>query len=293
MSIRIAGSSSAPRRRRRRSGFRPGLPGHRAGRTKVRVGYLHTLAVDGQMWLADAPGRLAEERPRPRVPPVHHRPRALPGDGRRQHRHALHRRGDLQLPGARPGQDVPHQRRRVRHRAALGARGPGHQVASPTSRASASPPPPAPPRTCSSTRRCAPTSSIRQGRRDRQPAHGRGGDLVHLRRGAGGGAVGAVQRHGARQGAGREEAGRRLGLLPAGRDRRRLGGLATTIYAKNREVLQRVVRAWAEGNDDAREQDRRGARDPAEEALQAGAAAPTSRSSSARRRCSRTPNGAS
>ena len=69
--------------------------------------------------------RLGEERPRARVQAVHDRPRAVPGDDRRQHRHALHRRGDLQLPGARPGQDVPRQRRRVRHRAALGARGQG------------------------------------------------------------------------------------------------------------------------------------------------------------------------
>ena len=62
-----------------------------------------------------------------------------------------------------------------------------------------------------------------QGRRDRQPAHAGGGDVVHLGRRAGGGAVGAVQRHRARQGAGRRQARRRVGLLSAGRDHRRLG----------------------------------------------------------------------
>ena len=33
-----------------------GAPAIAAGPTKVKVGYLHTLAVDGQMWLADSQG---------------------------------------------------------------------------------------------------------------------------------------------------------------------------------------------------------------------------------------------
>jgi NitT/TauT family transport system substrate-binding protein len=37
-----------------------GAPAHAQARTKIRVGYLHTLAVDGQMWLADHLGAWAK-----------------------------------------------------------------------------------------------------------------------------------------------------------------------------------------------------------------------------------------
>ena len=30
-----------------------GMPAHAQAKTKIRVGYLHTLAVDGQIWLAE------------------------------------------------------------------------------------------------------------------------------------------------------------------------------------------------------------------------------------------------
>ena len=36
-----------------------GMPALAAARTKVRIGYLHTLAVDGQIWLADHLGSWA------------------------------------------------------------------------------------------------------------------------------------------------------------------------------------------------------------------------------------------
>src|ERR1700730_7522135 len=36
-----------------------GLPALAQGRTKIRVGYLHTLAVDGQIWLSDHLGAWA------------------------------------------------------------------------------------------------------------------------------------------------------------------------------------------------------------------------------------------
>ncbi len=62
-----------------------------------------------------------------------------------------------------------------------------------------------------------------QGRADRQPAHGRGGDVVHLRRRAGGGALGAVRPDREAEGAERAQDRRRLGVLPAGRDHGRLG----------------------------------------------------------------------
>ena len=95
--------------------------------------------------------RLRQERPGAGVQAVPDRPGDFPGHDRRQPRRAVDRRRHLQLPRARPGQDVPRQRRRVRHRPALGARGRASRP-SPTSRASASPPPPAPRRTCSSAR---------------------------------------------------------------------------------------------------------------------------------------------
>ena len=49
-----AGGRSARRRSRRR-------------KTKVSVGYLHTLAVDGQIWLGKHRGALREARPRARA----------------------------------------------------------------------------------------------------------------------------------------------------------------------------------------------------------------------------------
>ncbi len=65
-----------------------GFPALAQAPTKIRVGYLHTLAVDGQMWLADHLGSWKKNglEPEFRSSP---RPRALPGDGGRQHRHAL------------------------------------------------------------------------------------------------------------------------------------------------------------------------------------------------------------
>ena len=93
--------------------------------------------------------------------PVHHRPRTVPGDDRRQPRHAGDRRRDLEFPGARSGQGVPDQQRRVRHRAALGARGQGVKDFRRPQGQARSRPRPAPRPTCSSTTRCARTASTR------------------------------------------------------------------------------------------------------------------------------------
>ena len=40
--------------------FALGAPAIAQAKTKIRVGYLHTLAVDGQMWLADHLGAFAK-----------------------------------------------------------------------------------------------------------------------------------------------------------------------------------------------------------------------------------------
>jgi NitT/TauT family transport system substrate-binding protein len=42
-----------------------GFPAIAQGRTKIRVGYLHTLAVDGQMWLAQHLGAWAKNNLEP------------------------------------------------------------------------------------------------------------------------------------------------------------------------------------------------------------------------------------
>ena len=88
-----------------------------------------------------------------------------------------------------------------------------------------------------------------EGRRDRQPAHGRGRDLVHLRRGPRGGAVGAVQHHGARQGAG----ARRSWSTPRPTTRRprssRVGRPRTSFTRRTATCSRASIRAWADGND--------------------------------------------
>jgi hypothetical protein len=66
------------------------------------------------------PGILGRAGPGPGVHPVHDGARTVPGDDRRLHRHAQYRSGHLELPRPRPGQEVPDQLRRVRHRPALG-----------------------------------------------------------------------------------------------------------------------------------------------------------------------------
>ena len=92
-------------------------------------------------------------------------------------------------------------------------------------------------------------ASTRQGRAARQPAHGRGGDVVRLRCGAGGGALGAVRRHGAAEGAERaQDAGRCLGLLPEGGDHGRLGR-AQRLLRRNKPALAALIAGWAEAND--------------------------------------------
>src|SRR6185503_2194014 len=66
-----------------------------------------------------------------------------------------------------------------------------------------------------------------QGRRDRQPAHVRGSHFVHRGRGAGGGALGALQRRGQVEG----------------------GAARNDFYEKNQDVLKRIIRAWIPAND--------------------------------------------
>ena len=185
----VDSSRPAPPSRRR-----AGCPGHRAARGEGQA----RLPAHAGRRRADldrrGPGQLRQARRGVRDRGVHHRPRAVPGDDRRQHRHAGHRGRDFQLPGARPGPDVPGQQRRVRDRPALGARGSGrqglrrpqgqedihhdrdHRARVPRQRAARQ------------QYRC-------ERRRDRQPAHERGSDFVHLWRRTRGRAVGAVQHH--------------------------------------------------------------------------------------------------
>ena len=74
-----------------------------------------------------------------------------------------------------------------------------------------------------------------------------------------------------------------------------MSGWATTadFHAKNREVLVRLVKAWARGQRVPHRQDRRGARGAAEEAVSAGAAGRLQGAVSRRRRRFLPPNGAS
>ena len=127
-----------------------------------------------------AVGRVDQARPRHGADPVHHRPRAVPGDDRRQPRRAVHRRRRLQLPGARPGHGVPAQQHRVRDRAALGARRFDQVDRRPQGQADLDH------HRHHRARLPRPGAALgqarpEQGRADRQPAHGRGGDLVRLR----------------------------------------------------------------------------------------------------------------
>ena len=69
----------------------------------MRVGYLHTPAVDGQIWIGQQSRALGQARPRSRADHVLDRPRAVPGHDRRQPRRALDRRRDLQLPARGQG----------------------------------------------------------------------------------------------------------------------------------------------------------------------------------------------
>ena len=129
-------------------------------KAKLRVGYLHTPAVDGQIWLGQQSGTWSKHGLELELDPVHDRPRAVPGDDRRQPRRARDRRGDLQFSGARPGQGVPVNNVEFAT-AQLWVRDERASRPSPTSRASRSRPRPARPRTCSSTRRCARPTSTR------------------------------------------------------------------------------------------------------------------------------------
>ncbi len=113
-----------------------------------------------------------------------------------------------------------------------------------------------------------------------QPAHARRGDGVHLRRGAGRRAVGAVQHHGPRQGAGSEEAGRCLGLLSAGRHHVGAGRRATDFHSKNREVLARVITRLVGGQRLPDGQDRRSASRRCRRSTTRRCSSPISRSSS-------------
>ena len=197
--------------------------------TKIRVGYLHTLAVDGQMWLAAAPRRVGEERPRARVQQF---------------------TTGLELFQAMIGGSIDMLRRpapvisnfpargqgkmflvncvEFAHRAALGARGPGRQgLRRPEGQEDRH----------DHRHHRARVPRHRAARQQARP--GKDVEIVNQRMaeavtsfisGAvpGGRALGAVQHHRARQGARREEAGRRLGLLSAGGDRPRLGRAPTT-----------------------------------------------------------------
>ena len=86
-------------------------------------------------------------------------------------------------------------------------------------------------------------------RRSRQPADVGSRDVVHLRRRARGRAVGAVQHPGARQGAGREDAERRIRVSTRRRPSSAAGPCATTTTARTAPCCANIIRGWAEAND--------------------------------------------
>lgn len=135
-----------------------GMPAIAQQRTKIRIGYLHTLAVDGQMWLAqhlDAWGKNGLEPEFKQFTTGLELFQAMVG-------------GSLDMLST--GAVISNFPARGQGRmfiancvefatAQLWVREDQGSRASPTSRASGSPPPPAPRRTSSSTPRCAPTAS--------------------------------------------------------------------------------------------------------------------------------------
>ena len=109
-----------------------GAPAIAQARTKVKVGYLHTLAVDGQIWTGMDRGSFAKQGLELELVQF--------TTGLEIFQAMIGGSIDMLATGAvlsnfparGPGQGVPDQRRRVRHRAALGARRTRASRASPT-----------------------------------------------------------------------------------------------------------------------------------------------------------------
>ena len=199
-----------------------GAPAIAQAKTKIRVGYLHTLAVDGQIWLADHLGAFDKnglELEFKLFPTGLELFQAMIGGsldvlstGAVISNFPARGQGKMFLVNAvefATAQLWVREDQGIKTFADLK----GKQIAT----------------TTGTTAHVFLSTALKANnlaadrRRDPQPAHGRGRDLVHLRRRAGRRAVGAVQHHRAREGAGRQEAGRCLGLLSAGGDHVGLG----------------------------------------------------------------------
>ena len=101
-----------------------GFAGHAfaQARTKLRVGYLHTPAVDGQIWLGQQSGAWTKrglDLELIQFTTGLELFQAMIGGSLDV---LVDRRRRLQLPGARPGPRLPAQQHRVRDGAALGPR---------------------------------------------------------------------------------------------------------------------------------------------------------------------------
>ena len=263
--------SSGRRRRRHRSARRLRRQRLRAGAHQA-ARRLPAHARGRRPDLArPAVGRVDQARPRHGADPVHDRPRAVPGDDRRQPRRALDRRRRLQLPGARPGPRLPAQQHRVRDRAALGPRRLDQVDRRPEGQADrdddrhhrARLPRP---------RAALGQARPGQGRADRQPAHGRGGDLVRLRRRARGRALGAVRPDGEAEG--RRTRARSSTRRRSSREAAIMGGWAARndFYDANKPALASLDRRLGRGQRRDARQLRRRRRDAAEDAVQGHAA---------------------
>jgi NitT/TauT family transport system substrate-binding protein len=104
-----------------------GMPALAAAKTKIRIGYLHTLAVDGQIWLADHLGAWGKNDLDPQFKEFKTGIELFTAlsDGSID---MLTTGAVISNFPARQRQDVSGQLDRVRHRAALGARGSGHRT---------------------------------------------------------------------------------------------------------------------------------------------------------------------
>jgi NitT/TauT family transport system substrate-binding protein len=190
-------------------------------RTKLRVGYLHTPAVDGQIWLGQQSGAWTKrglDLELVQFTTGLELFQAMIGGSLDV---LSTGRGGVELSGARPGPRLPAQQHRVRDRAALGPRRRDQVDRRPQGQADLDHD------RHDGARLPRPRAALGQARPDqgraaRQPAHGRGGDLVRLGRGAGGGALGAFDQT-VRRRCGARKIVDASAFFPRGRDHGRLG----------------------------------------------------------------------
>ena len=204
------------------------------------VGYLHTVAVDGQIWTGMDRGSFEKQGLDLELRQFN--------TGLEIFQALIGGSLDVLATGAvlsnfpaRTGQGVPDQRHRGRYRSTLGALRPGYQVIRrPQGQAN---------RHCDRHYR---PRVPRQGparQQDRpegsgtcQSDHAGGGDGLHLGSRPGCGPLGTVQRDGSRQDAGGYETRRRLGLLSASRNHRRLGRGKRLLRAEQGDARQAYQR---------------------------------------------------